>query len=191
MNEKGIDFYSRLVDELLAAGIQPCVDPVPLGPAPGPPGSGRLGQPGDGLPLRRLRNPPLRASRGPRPPLDHPQRGAHHRGSGSPGRAAGAGDPRPRHHRARHPPPAALPRPGGAGLPRRGQGGRDRNHPRQYQLRARRRRARDRRGHGARTRFPHPPLPRSRLRARLSRDRTSATTRNKGRPSRCRTEIWS
>ena len=35
-NPAGLDFYSRLVDALLAAGIQPLDHPLPLGPAPGP-----------------------------------------------------------------------------------------------------------------------------------------------------------
>ena len=34
-NAKGIDFYNRLVDELLAAGIEPFRHALPLGPAAG------------------------------------------------------------------------------------------------------------------------------------------------------------
>ena len=38
----GLDFYDRLVDELLAAGIEPVRDPLPLGSAAGARGRRRL-----------------------------------------------------------------------------------------------------------------------------------------------------
>ena len=54
-NPKGLDFYDRLVDGLLAAGIKPAVDAVPLGPAAGAGGRGRLALARHRLPVRRLR----------------------------------------------------------------------------------------------------------------------------------------
>ena len=44
MNEAGLDFYDRLVDELLANGIRPFVDALPLGPAAGARGRRRLAE---------------------------------------------------------------------------------------------------------------------------------------------------
>ena len=41
-NERGLDFYRRLVDALLEAGIEPLPDALPLGPAAGAAGRGRL-----------------------------------------------------------------------------------------------------------------------------------------------------
>ncbi len=41
-NEAGLDFYDRLVDELLVARHRPVRDAVPLGPAPGAGGRRRL-----------------------------------------------------------------------------------------------------------------------------------------------------
>ena len=35
VNQAGLDFYDRLVDALLEAGIEPLADAVPLGPAAG------------------------------------------------------------------------------------------------------------------------------------------------------------
>ena len=43
VNAAGLDFYDRLVDGLLARGITPVRDPVPLGPAAGAAGPRRLG----------------------------------------------------------------------------------------------------------------------------------------------------
>ena len=44
VNAAGLDFYDRLVDALLAAGIAPCVDALPLGPAAAARGRGRLAE---------------------------------------------------------------------------------------------------------------------------------------------------
>lgn len=52
VNAKGLDFYSRLVDELLEAGIEAGRHPLPLGPAAGPGGQGRLAGTRDGGALR-------------------------------------------------------------------------------------------------------------------------------------------
>jgi len=74
-NPAGIAFYDRLVDALLEAGIRP-FDPLPLGPAAGPAGPGRLAGAGDRTGLRRLRG---RRRPGPRRPggrLVHRQRTA-------------------------------------------------------------------------------------------------------------------
>ena len=43
LNPKGIDFYKRLVDELLGCRHPAVADAVPLGPAAGAAGEGRLG----------------------------------------------------------------------------------------------------------------------------------------------------
>ena len=53
VNQAGLDFYDRLVDELLASGIRPFVDALPLGPAAGARGRAAAG--------RRAR-PPRRSS---------------------------------------------------------------------------------------------------------------------------------
>ena len=45
-NQRGLDFYSRLVDQLLAAGVAPDRDAVPLGPAAGAGGRRRVDVPG-------------------------------------------------------------------------------------------------------------------------------------------------
>ena len=71
VNEAGLDFYDRLVDELLANGIEPFVDALPLGPAAGARGSRRLAGARHGRGLRRVRRGRRRAPRRPRPPLDH------------------------------------------------------------------------------------------------------------------------
>ena len=54
-NPRGLDFYDRLVDELLGSGIDPDRHALPLGPAAGPGGPGRLDQPGHRRALRRVR----------------------------------------------------------------------------------------------------------------------------------------
>ena len=51
----GLDFYDRLVDQLLAARNRAVRDALPLGPAPGVGGRRRLAGAGDGVPLRRVR----------------------------------------------------------------------------------------------------------------------------------------
>ena len=54
-SQRGLDFYDRLVDALLAAGIAPVADALPLGPAAGARRRGRLAGPGHRRPVRRLR----------------------------------------------------------------------------------------------------------------------------------------
>ena len=66
INQKGLDFYSRLVDELLAAGITALPDALPLGPAAGAAGRRRLGQSRDGEALRRVLRDRRRSPRRPR-----------------------------------------------------------------------------------------------------------------------------
>ena len=51
----GLDYYNRLVDGLLEQGHHAGGHPVPLGPAAGAAGQGRLGGPGHRRDLRRLR----------------------------------------------------------------------------------------------------------------------------------------
>ena len=51
----GLDFYDRLVDELLDARHRAVADALPLGPAAGARGRGRLAQPRHRRPLRRVR----------------------------------------------------------------------------------------------------------------------------------------
>ena len=52
---RGLDFYDRLVDELLAAGIAADGDALPLGPAAGAGGRRRLAEPRHRRRVRRLR----------------------------------------------------------------------------------------------------------------------------------------
>ena len=52
---RGLDFYRRLVDELLGSGHRAVADALPLGPAAGAGGRRRLAGPGHRRALRRLR----------------------------------------------------------------------------------------------------------------------------------------
>ena len=61
VDQRGLDFYRRLVDELQRRGHRAVADALPLGPAAGARGRRGLDQPGHGLPLRRVRR--LRARR--------------------------------------------------------------------------------------------------------------------------------
>ena len=115
------DFYDRLVDELLAAGIQPVADALPLGPAAGAGGRRRLDRPRHRLPVRRLRRRRGRraSATGSRcwTTLNEPWcsaflgygTGVHAPGRREPGAAL-----------RRRPPPAARARPGRRGAARRG-----------------------------------------------------------------------
>ena len=55
VNQAGLDFYSRLVDELLERGIAPVAHALPLGPAAGAGGRGRLDRPRHRRAVRRVR----------------------------------------------------------------------------------------------------------------------------------------
>ena len=59
---RGLDFYERLVDGLLDARDRPGGHALPLGPAAGPGGSGRLAGPGHRPALRRVRRPSSRGA---------------------------------------------------------------------------------------------------------------------------------
>ena len=69
VNPAGLDFYERLVDELLAAGIQPLADAVPLGPAGRARRPRRLAQPRQRRLVRRLRQRDVPRARRPRQAL--------------------------------------------------------------------------------------------------------------------------
>ena len=128
MNGKGLDFYDRLVDELLAQRDRAVRDALPLGHAAGARGRGRLARARDRRRVRRVRRGRRGAPRRPRRPLDHAQRAV--------GRRVGRprlGPPRPgphlRRRRARDgAPPAALARPGGRDPAPRVAEGRGRHH---------------------------------------------------------------
>ena len=66
----GLDFYDRLVDELLAARHRAVRDVVPLGHAAGARGRRRLAGARDGRGLRRVRGGRGRPARRPRPAVD-------------------------------------------------------------------------------------------------------------------------
>ena len=119
-NEAGLDFYDRLVDALLEAGIKPFVDALPLGPAAGARGRGRLAGARDGRRVRRVRRGRRRPARRPRRALDHAERAV----GRVLARATASASTRPgaqsRARRARGgAPPAALARPGRRGAPPR------------------------------------------------------------------------
>ena len=74
LNPAGLDFYDRLVDDLLEAGHRARRHALPLGPAPGARGRGRLDRAGDRGPVRRLRRRSSRARSATGWTLDHAQR---------------------------------------------------------------------------------------------------------------------
>ncbi len=90
-------------------------DAVPLGPAPSPPGRGRLAHPGLRVLVRGLRGSGRRAAGRPRHPVGHAERAVVRRlpralrGDPRTGRAGPLGD------HGRRPPPAPRPRPGHRG----------------------------------------------------------------------------
>ncbi len=55
LNLEGVDFYKRLVDELLGCRHPAVADPVPLGSPPGASGAGRLGRARHRGPVHRIR----------------------------------------------------------------------------------------------------------------------------------------
>ncbi len=126
VSREGLDFYSRLVDGLLEAGITPYVTlyhwdlPQLLEDEGGWPVAG------DGGGVRRLRRAGRRSPRRPRPPLDHAQRAVL---LGGVRLRRGAHGTRPavtRRRLRRRPSPPARPRPRGRADPRRvpvGRGG--------------------------------------------------------------------
>ena len=98
-NPAGLDFYRRLVDELLGARHRAVADALPLGPAAGAGGRRRLAGAGHRRPVRRLRRGRARRARRPGRALDHAQR------------AVVLGVPRLRLRRARARPPRRRPTP--------------------------------------------------------------------------------
>ena len=74
VNQAGLDFYDRLVDALLEAGIRPFRDPLSLGPAAGLGGSRRLARARNCRRIRRLRGRGCGSARRPRHGLDDAQR---------------------------------------------------------------------------------------------------------------------
>ena len=114
VNDKGLDFYDRLVDALLAAEHRPVCHPLPLGPALGPAATRRLGRPRLGALVRRLCGHRGRPPGRPGQELDHPQRAV---GGGLYGQPAGRHAPGwrgPGPGAAGGASPAPVPRPGGA-----------------------------------------------------------------------------
>ena len=115
-----------------AAGARhhPDGDALPLGPAAGPGGRGRLAEPRHRRALRRLRRDRARAPRRPGRTCGRPttSRGARRTSATAPASRARAPGGRPRARRG--PPPAARPRPGrGAAARGRGRRGRHRAQP--------------------------------------------------------------
>ena len=74
VNRAGLDYYDRLVDELLGERHHALPDAVPLGSAAVGPGRGRLGRPRGHRPVRRVRRYRRRGARRPRRDLDGVQR---------------------------------------------------------------------------------------------------------------------
>ena len=111
VNAAGLEFYDRLVDELLGHGHRAVADALPLGPAAGARGRRRLDQPRHRLPVRRVRRLGARGARRPGADVDDAQRAVVlgvprlHRG---PPRA---GSPGGRRRSRRRSPPAARARP--------------------------------------------------------------------------------
>ncbi len=101
---------------------------LPLGPAAGTPGRGRLGGPRYGRTVRRVRRAHRRGARRPGRPLDHPERAAGGLDQRLPQRRPRPRAARRRRRGGRHPPPAARSRAGHPGAARRGRG-RGRHHP--------------------------------------------------------------
>ena len=183
----GVDFYSRLVDALLASGHRALGHALPLGPAPGAAGPRRLARARHGGALRRVRRRGRTSGCGDRVDVvDDAQR------------AVGVGVPRLRHGRhapglqdpggaARRAPPDAGPRPGGRGDARPGrrreQVGIALNvsptRPGQRRPGRRRRRPPHRRAHEPDLLRPGAarPLPRRRARGHRARDRLAVHRR--------------
>ena len=119
VNQSGLDFYRRLVDQLRRARHRALADALPLGPAAGARGRGRLARARHRAAVRRLRRPGARRARRPGTRLDHDERALVlglprlrlRRARAGPHRAGGV--------RTRRAPPAARPRAGRAGHPRR------------------------------------------------------------------------
>ena len=118
-NAAGLDFYDRLVDELLAHGIDAVVDALPLGPAAGARGSRRLAGARDGRRASPTTPRLVAAAWATASPLDHAERAVV---LGVPRlrlrRATRPGDRDPARGRGRRAPPDAGPRTGRRGAAR-------------------------------------------------------------------------
>ena len=144
-------------------------DALPLGPAVGAPGRGRLGGARHRRALRRVRGADGRPARRRRAAVDHPQRAVGGRVPRARRGGQGARHPRLGDGPARLPPPAALARAGGAGAARARRAlraGRDHAQPRAGAPGVGLAR-RPRRGASA-GRPPQPLVPRSRAARRVS-----------------------
>ena len=117
VNPRGLDFYDRLVDELLGSGIEPVAHALPLGPAAGAGGRRRLARratpPTASPTTRRLVHDALRRP-GARPGPPSTSRGAR-RSSATARACTRPGRQEPAAAVRAGAPPAARPRPGRAG----------------------------------------------------------------------------
>ncbi len=166
-NQRGLDFYRRLVEGLRRARDRAARDALPLGPAAGARGRRRLGVARHGRPLRRVRRARLRRPRRPGRGLDDAQRAV---GDLLPRlRARDEGSRRDR-LAARHPsgaPRSPLARNGRARVPGHRASGPDRDHARPDRGAAVQRKRRGPGGGAAARGLPQPLVPRPDLPRRV------------------------
>ena len=118
VNEAGLGFYERLVDTLLANGIEPHGDALPLGLAGRARRPRRLAEPRRRRLVRRLRERDVSPARRPREAVGDPQRAVGRDRRRLSSRRPRTGPQEPLRGADRLASPAALARQGGAGLPR-------------------------------------------------------------------------